>query len=370
VTRPDLADRSLFLALESIPEEQCRPEAELWAAFELAHPHILGALLDAVSVGLKNLPNTQLRKHPRMADFALWMTACESALWPAGTFMAAYNANRAEAVLSVIEADSVAMAVRAMMAPRTKWTGTATALLSVLTGEVDERTTKARNWPESPGALGGRLRRMAASLRRIGIQIRFERKGHAGTRKIYITTTPADFSSDNADWVGNSASAPSAPSASTQRSGEADSTDGADGKKHTQSGASEKKYDRGMDLDDWAASQWRAYFDKCVATAEFDQGLPTEEAEARAHEYCIVEWLNQNFERSPPGHCLACRDADSAHDPLLPYGSEPTGHAWLHSRCWPAWHVRRKAEAVAALKAMGITQSAGFPDDVGKNGNA
>jgi hypothetical protein len=53
---------------------------------------------------------------------------------------------------------------------------------------------------------------------------------------------------------------------------------------------------------------------------------------------------------------------------LLPHGVEPTGHAWLHSRCWPAWHVARKAEAVAALKAMGIAPSAGFPDDFEKSG--
>jgi hypothetical protein len=30
---------------------------------------------------------------------------------------------------------------------------------------------------------------------------------------------------------------------------------------------------------------------------------------------------------------------------LLPFGAEPTGHAWLHSRCWDAWHTGRKSEA-------------------------
>jgi hypothetical protein len=48
VTRPDLADRAVFLTLEPIPEECRRPEAELWAAFEAERPRILGALLDAV----------------------------------------------------------------------------------------------------------------------------------------------------------------------------------------------------------------------------------------------------------------------------------------------------------------------------------
>jgi hypothetical protein len=87
VTRPDLADRAVFLTLEPIPEERRRPEAELWAAFETERPRILGVLLDAMVQGLKGLPETRLLKLPRMADFALWATACETALWPAGTFL-------------------------------------------------------------------------------------------------------------------------------------------------------------------------------------------------------------------------------------------------------------------------------------------
>ena len=115
VTRPDLADRAVFLTLEPIPEERRRPEAELWAAFEAERPRILGVLLDAVVEGLKRLPDTHLPKLPRMADFALWATACETALWPAGTFWSAYCGNRDEAVEGVIDADPVAAAVRAVM---------------------------------------------------------------------------------------------------------------------------------------------------------------------------------------------------------------------------------------------------------------
>jgi hypothetical protein len=52
VTRPDLADRAVFLTLEPIPEESRRPEAELWATFEAQRGRILGVLLDAVAQGL------------------------------------------------------------------------------------------------------------------------------------------------------------------------------------------------------------------------------------------------------------------------------------------------------------------------------
>ncbi len=62
--------------------------------------------------------------------------------------------------------------------------------------------------------------------------------------------------------------------------------------------------------------------------------------------------------------CRACGGGDHAHDALVPHGIEPTGHVWLHSRCWPAWY------AAEALKAMGIAPPPKFPDDFGKNGGA
>jgi hypothetical protein len=81
VTRPDLADRALFLNLDPIPEEKRRPEAEFWAEFNAERPQLLGALLDGVAEGMRRLPETRLPRLPRMADFALWATACEQAYW-------------------------------------------------------------------------------------------------------------------------------------------------------------------------------------------------------------------------------------------------------------------------------------------------
>ena len=186
VERPDLADRALFLTLEPIPAERRRPEAELWAAFETNRPRILGALLDAVVEGIKRLPDTHLPELPRMADFAMWATACETALWPAGTFWSAYCRNRDEAVEGVIEADPVAAAVRALMSTQTVWTGTASDLLGALAEGADERISKSKTWPDSPRALSGRLRRAATFLRKIGIEVAFKKEGRARTRIIHI----------------------------------------------------------------------------------------------------------------------------------------------------------------------------------------
>jgi hypothetical protein len=188
VERPDLADRAVLLTLEQIPETRRRPEKELWVDFEREQPLILGALFDAVAHGLRMLPQTKLDTLPRLADFALWATACETALWPTGTFLAAYTGNRDEAVDSVIDADPVALAVRAFMASRTDWTGTASDLLAEL---GDEKQRKAKLWPDSPRALSGRLRRAATPLRKVGVEIAFGREGHSRTRTIRISINRA-----------------------------------------------------------------------------------------------------------------------------------------------------------------------------------
>lgn len=106
--------------------------------------------------------------------------------------------------------------------------------------------------------------------------------------------------------------------------------------------------------DGWSGEDWRAYFDERAGIAEFDGRLPRDQAEARAFDCCIAEWLNCNPVRSPPGRCLACGEAEHGQDPLLPFGIESAGHAWLHPRCWHAWHAGRRGEAIATLSTFGI----------------
>jgi hypothetical protein len=107
--------------------------------------------------------------------------------------------------------------------------------------------------------------------------------------------------------------------------------------------------------DGWSGEDWRAFFDERAGIAEFDGGLPRDQAEYRAFACCVVEWLDRNPACSLPGRCLGCGASDHVLGALLPFGTEPTGHAWLHSRCWDAWRASRKAEAVAALSTLGIS---------------
>jgi hypothetical protein len=193
ITRQDLADRAIFLTMGSLRDEQRRPETDLWREFELARPRILGALLDVVAHGLRMHRHIHFVRLPRMADFAKWATACESALWPSGTFRKAYDANRRRAVEDAVEADPLAACVRAIMAKQTRWVGTASDLFNAVGVGGDHLAGKIQDWPRNPRALAGRLRRLQASLRTLDIEITFKREGGQGIRIIKMTGR-GDFS--------------------------------------------------------------------------------------------------------------------------------------------------------------------------------
>jgi hypothetical protein len=112
--------------------------------------------------------------------------------------------------------------------------------------------------------------------------------------------------------------------------------------------------------DGWSAADWHERFEERAAVAEFDGGgFPREAAEARAYKCVVADWLELHPVTSPPDRCLACGREESGSEPLLPFGTESTGHAWLHGKCWPGWYASRKAEAVAALAAIGIIDRKG-----------
>ena len=113
----------------------------------------------------------------------------------------------------------------------------------------------------------------------------------------------------------------------------------------------------------WEPEDYQAYFDERAAIAEFDGGLPRVEAEARAFDCCVAEWLLRNPIHSPPDRCLECGKSAKADNPLLATGVVGAREAWLHCECVPSWHSARKATAVTALNAMNITAPTGGADE-------
>lgn len=197
-TRPDLLERCLVLSLPVIPEEQRRPEDELWREYDAMHPRLLGALLDALACALRELSSVPPQRWPRMADFAKWATAAECAMGlPRGGFLTAYTANIRAASDLPLEASPIVAPLRAMLAklpprldgPGATWTGTATALLGELRQSAQNEETKQPDWPRNGQALSGQLKRLMPNLRRVGIHVSAGRASDRNrTRNIEIQT--------------------------------------------------------------------------------------------------------------------------------------------------------------------------------------
>jgi len=194
--RADLADRAVTIHLATLAEDVRNPEDEFLAAFEAKRPSILGALLDAVSVALRNLSAVKLTRAPRMADFAKWVTAGEPGLcWEPGRFLAVYKDNRRDALESSFDADAVAVAIRDYIAANHPdgWTGTATELLAVLNERVSEGVRKSKLWPLTAQSLGNRIDRAAPALRTKGFTVA---RHHSGQRLIIIKPPKAEAGHD------------------------------------------------------------------------------------------------------------------------------------------------------------------------------
>ncbi len=164
-SKSDLVDRSIFLSLPRIPEDKRREEGTFWPLFEQQSPGILGALLTAASMALLRLPTIAEKHLPRMADFAKWVIAAESALpWEAGAFLDAYRANRAAANTLALDASLVGQAMLDLVPPGGEWKGTSKELLAALNAKEPQHEKKP-GWPATARAMSGAIRTIAPNLR-------------------------------------------------------------------------------------------------------------------------------------------------------------------------------------------------------------
>jgi len=100
----------------------------------------------------------------------------------------------------------------------------------------------------------------------------------------------------------------------------------------------------------WKAVDWQIFYDERAAVLEYDHELPKSEAEARAWEWCIVEWLNLHPAPSKPDRCAWCNKPEDV-GMIVPFGVDGT---WLHHNCWKPWYQERRQKAASVMVEMGI----------------
>lgn len=176
-TRSDLLDRCLLVRLERISEEDRLTEEELETLTADLLPGIYGALLDLLVTALRNLPETQPAKLPRLADFA---QLCLAAGIPG--FQEAYAANLETGCQAAVEANPLAEGILSLLdACDGNWRGTSTELVR----KLQELDPTSREFQKLSARSVGR--KLASSLKgdlaAVGVKVT---QGRTGSQRYLI----------------------------------------------------------------------------------------------------------------------------------------------------------------------------------------
>jgi hypothetical protein len=180
----DLLDRTtVILASGSFDDEgnedKRRPLEDLTEEYGREQPKLLGAILKAVSEGLRRQQEGEAapKNLPRMADFARWIYRCTPGLeWKQDRIFNSYREAIRGAAQDLCETDILASAVIEFMAENGNgWAGTATALMTLLRARVGARIANHQDWPLTSAWLGRRLSELSPMFARLGLRFSMKR---------------------------------------------------------------------------------------------------------------------------------------------------------------------------------------------------
>jgi hypothetical protein len=178
-TRSDLLDRCLIVRLERISEESRLTEEELEVLTADLLPGIYGALLDLLVVALRNLPETQPIRLPRMADFARLGLAAKIP-----NFMETYASNIEVGSQAAVEANPLAAGILALLDTcNGYWHGTTTELIQ----KPQELDPTSKDFQKlSARSVGKKLASsLKGDLTAVGVAVDQE-KGNRGQRSLTL----------------------------------------------------------------------------------------------------------------------------------------------------------------------------------------
>lgn len=183
VNRSDLLDRAVLVELPVIAEQDRLPEDDFWLRFADVHAQVLGALCDALSGALARVDTIELERLPRMADFAIWVTAAEPALgWEPGSFLESYTKNRGASHEVAVDASAIGPAL--LTVAEEGFSGSPSELLAELGTKVNEKLTHDRDWPQSARALSAELKRLSPNLRQLGFKVEHWKTSDRAARRM------------------------------------------------------------------------------------------------------------------------------------------------------------------------------------------
>jgi energy-coupling factor transporter ATP-binding protein EcfA2 len=207
-TRADFLDRTVHLRTVHIAKEKRVPEDKFWKDFEACVPRILGALFDAVSSALKNLPSVRSSSFPRMADFAKWVMAGSQSLgFTAEKFLEVYESNRNAGSVMALDASPIYAPLCSMLEGSADepyplgckgvpvkrggiFKGSTKQLLQLLV----QQGGAGEDFPKNPRALTAQLDRIVPNLRLEGIEVK--KLGRDAVRRVQMLSVIKTYSKE------------------------------------------------------------------------------------------------------------------------------------------------------------------------------
>jgi hypothetical protein len=192
LSRLDLLDRATIVKLKTISE--WRPESDIYESFVKLRPFILGSLLDAVSVSLKE-GNWKPLKLPRMADAAAFVLRAEKGgglPWLEGRYQETLErADDAKREIA-LDTDLVGYAIlRLIEEGNGCWLGTMNDLYAQISEMVE--IERKRYLPQTNSALSRKLTELAPLLRQEEIIIEKKREAKGICVTIRRSDAQAEF---------------------------------------------------------------------------------------------------------------------------------------------------------------------------------
>lgn len=205
VTRSDLMDRAIPLALQRV--EHYVAEEELLEEFYRLRPSLLGALFDAVALGLWQRDSVKPDTTARLVSFARFAAAAAPS-WNCTPeeFLQYYREARQEGQRSILDGDPVIEGLIQFLEDheageaRSGWRGAASDLLE----ELNHRTPperRGKRWPANGKSLSQYLRRMTQPLAVAGYTVSCKRLNNQ--RLLEITRWESDASASGGDASGD-----------------------------------------------------------------------------------------------------------------------------------------------------------------------
>jgi hypothetical protein len=190
----DLLDRTtVILASGSFDEEgnedKRRPLEDLADEYAKEQPKLLGAVLGAVSEGLRRqqVGEPSPKGLPRMADYARWVFRCAPGLgWRQDRIFNSYWEAIRGAAQDLCETDILAAAtIEFAEEYRDGWEGSATDLMSLLRVRVGARIANHSDWPLTSAWLSRRLVELSPMFNRLGLRLTMKRTNQTRSLKFH-----------------------------------------------------------------------------------------------------------------------------------------------------------------------------------------